>query len=140
MRYRITRNPLVSALVFACGAACGTSQSDTTTSVAQNNPSDYPLALAAEADLPPCDAAWEGRLVYLKQLQEFRLCTANAWLAISLRGPQGMPGPAGLPGMPGSAGIDGRNGLDGINGQKGEDGAKGKDGVDGKDGKDATAT
>lgn len=91
-------------------------------------PVQWPVAVLELDDRPPCDAAHEGLLVYVKAERDFFLCTDAAWFAIDLRG---RPGADGAPGLPGK---DGMNGLSGAPGARGERGAVGPEGPQGEPG------
>lgn len=59
----------------------------------------HALYLADASKLPACDAAAEGRLVYLVASKEFQACAGGAWQVVDLRGPQGEAGKDGEDGL-----------------------------------------
>ena len=70
-------------------------------------------------NLPTCDSSTMGRLYFVEQNSEFRVCKSTGWQVIDLTGPQGEPGAAGADGQDGANGIDGADGTNGVDGQDG---------------------
>ena len=116
---------MVLTLAFTV-IACGTDEKSTTEnpgattpelapakteSPAQTTDDRYAMLVADASALPPCDAAVEGRLAYVKADKTFQVCISGVWGPIDLRGADGAPG------------------KDGSDGKDGADGAAGKDGV-----------
>jgi hypothetical protein len=89
---------LLGFLTIACGESKG-EKADAPEKTAEESPakavaegSAYALVVATAAQLPACDVAAEGRLVYVKAEGAFKYCEAGAWVAIDLRGPKGDKG------------------------------------------------
>lgn len=74
------------------------------------------------SSLPTCDSSTMGRLYYVEQNSEFRVCKSTGWQVIDLTGPLGEPGLIGSDGQDGADGADGTDGVDGADGQDGADG------------------
>lgn len=68
----------------------------------------HALYLTDASKLPDCDAAAEGRLVYLVASKEFQACAQGQWQVVDLRGPQGEAGKDGVDGADGQDGADNR--------------------------------
>jgi hypothetical protein len=109
---------MVTFLVSACGTAPATSSGPETgkDSLVEKPADDQPegkdnrepaaegvsaLLVADASKLPVCDAAAEGKLVYLRSEKAFKVCAATAWEAIDLRGPAGAEGEDGQDGVDG---------------------------------------
>lgn len=61
--------------------------------------SDWNVHFAGTAaDLPTCDAATNGRLYYVEDVNEFQVCKTTGWETIAIQGADGMVGADGLDG------------------------------------------
>ncbi len=111
---------LFSTLILtACGTEPLATESKPETS--KSDKSDPPaahFAIVVDADLPVCDDASVGTLVYQRSTKSFFTCEASEWLAIDISG------------APGKDGQDGKDAV-ATNGQDGDDGLPGRDGNDG---------
>jgi hypothetical protein len=81
-------------------------------------------------ELPDCDEALDGRLVYVSDLDELQFCREGRWQSLDLDvdgdvGAKGEVGPAGAPGPAGATGADGATGSQGADGQTGAVGQTG---------------
>jgi len=115
------------SLLAACGAETKVSEGTTDSApnkpakpseeIPPSNPTTIPTAsapvavsaapqalyLADASNRPACAAANEGQLVYLVAAKEFQTCSAGAWQAVDLRGPQGEAGKDGVDGVDGAS-------------------------------------
>jgi hypothetical protein len=119
-------NLLIALYVTGCGAqeaaqtasAPSTAPATVQTQPEPPLPAERPTALAAadKAGLPPCDAAHEGELAYVKAEKAFYGC-ASSWEVIDIKGENGKDGADGHDGKDGLAGTPGKDGVDGKDGQ-----------------------
>lgn len=111
---------LVSFLVLSCGTENGGGGANLVSPSDQRLPDDqaaespHAQLVATQAEAPACDAAGEGRLIYVKDESVFKACASGAWEAIDLKGPKGDKGDPGDAGAKGKDGSDGDNGTDGL--------------------------
>lgn len=94
---------LILLLVISFNMSCGRSKGGG--GGVQAPSTDYSAGIVATAtDLPPCDTANKGKLIYLKDQAEFQTCDGSEWATINLKGEKGDPGEKG------STGDRGENG------------------------------
>lgn len=82
----------VLLLCVACGSSGGgdsdkepAADTDGTTEGGETeSPDQYAKLVNAPADLPTCDAAHEGALVYVKDADKFQSCAAGAWTDVPI--------------------------------------------------------
>ena len=148
---------LAAFLLIACG------EQGTTENITQINQSGLEVVTDVSM-LPPCSAANEGELVWVKNEVTPRMCSGGKWYAVAegsvaatcttepLKDSSGVKilcggdsigvvyngkdGKDGEQGLPGEKGEKGETGGPGTDGLVGSDGADGKDGRNGIDGKD----
>ena len=148
---------LAAFLLIACG------EQGTTENITQINQSGLEVVTDVSM-LPPCSAANEGELVWVKNEVTPRMCSGGKWYAVAegsvaatcttapLKDSSGVKilcggdsigvvyngkdGKDGEQGLPGEKGEKGETGGPGTDGLVGSEGADGKDGRNGIDGKD----
>jgi hypothetical protein len=123
---------MAMAVLAACGANAGNTSGnkDTTNKTPLGTPeatasSTGAWAVESEADLPTCDAARKGQLVFVESDETFRVCRLSGWSVIDLKGADGEDG---------TNGKDGKNGTNGAAGAAGAPGPKGATGATGPTG------
>ena len=106
---------ILSVSFFACGSGDGSGGGD-----AAIDPSSGAKVYANLVDVPTCEEALEGALVYIQEKSGFQFCKAGTWTDIDLKGPAGKDGESivGEKGDKGDKGDDGES----VTGQKGDDG------------------
>lgn len=95
-------------------SACGASPKDNKTSGQGSEPTDSPesssrraLMVADASQLPPCTAAEEGWIVYVKAESAIQACVSGAWEIAQVKGEKGEKGDAGEKGEKGDVGPEG---------------------------------
>ena len=91
----------IMLVLAACGADNGGDFVDEAPAAAPTDGSDsrslddFPLYVADANALPTCDAAAEGRLVFVKSENAFKACTASKWETVEIKGEKGESGASG---------------------------------------------
>ncbi len=116
---------IATILLATVLTACGTDQeapADAGTATAKADKSDPAaahFAIVVDVEMPVCDDAANGALVYQRSTKSFFTCEEKEWLAIDIRGEAGKDGAPGKNAAP----IKGADGVDGQPGRDGNDGA-----------------
>lgn len=92
------------------------------------------FAASSSATLPACDPSRESMLYYIESDQNFKVCKADGWQTLEIKGADGATGEPGPSGPQGPTGAQGPQGLQGSQGPQGLQGAQGPQGATGAQG------
>lgn len=92
---------------------------------------EYALKVDNKRDVPYCGDDNDKQLVWVVETTEMLSCEKRIWVAIDLKGKDGLDGKNGSDGKDGLDGKDGQNGIDGVNGINGVNGQDGQQGLQG---------
>lgn len=117
-------------IIIACGREPAAQETVLSRQANSVETSEYALKVDNRRDVPACGADNHKQLVWVVETAEMLTCESSIWVAIDLRGKDGLQGKQGEQGIAGRDGIDGAAGQDGSNGIDGQDGLAGTDGTD----------
>lgn len=104
---------VLAVALAACGSKDGGGSDAPKDQPAENeiSPADWDHRMAMYVmkgeQLPECAADTKGALVYHEVDKEFKVCNGKAWIAMDLRGKDGVDGEQGAQGTTGKNGADG---------------------------------
>lgn len=58
--------------------------------------------ISSSSNLPTCNQGTAGKIVYVRDTDEFKFCESEAWVTIDIRGAEGANGTNGADGVAGS--------------------------------------
>ncbi len=94
MKVKIITLWLIASMT-GCGRSSGDNGSDGLTTE-NGQLKHHSLMVATLNDLPACTAVAEGWLVYIKAASSFKVCSAEKWAAVDIKGEKGADGTNGL--------------------------------------------
>ena len=117
--HKIRFGSFLSVVCFI-SASCGTADlgksGDTSASNTASQGSST-MFVTSQGNLPLCETAKEGQLVYVNDDKSFYTCSKLAWIKVEIKGDKGDPGSQGVAGTAGKDGVVGAVGAKGTDGQ-----------------------